>query len=187
MQYHPFISSFAKDDGWRDEGTFEPSTELLSREAGPIPCPRTSCEFTLLDSVFWYYVTELIYIGSFDILLLERHTEIEHISRLVLFLDCTQHKVVIPFWCFGITNWSHFLDSRWPKRTRLDSRQIAHTDYLQQKAPLNGLTVKMKAIQSLERYLPDDKMSYSRKPKYSIKFDVQLFSSFSFHSLLWMF
>jgi len=52
-----------------------------------------------------------------------------------------------------------------------------------QKAHLDGLTVKMKAVQSLERYIPDDKM-YCRRSEYSIKFDVQLFSSFSFHSLL---
>jgi len=35
----------------RNEGTFEPTAEMLSREAGPIPWPFRSCEFTLLDSV----------------------------------------------------------------------------------------------------------------------------------------
>ena len=30
-------------------------------EAGPFPWPGRSCEFTLLDSVYWYYVTEHIY------------------------------------------------------------------------------------------------------------------------------
>jgi len=30
-------------------------------ESGPFPWPGRSCEFTLLDSVYWYYVTEHIY------------------------------------------------------------------------------------------------------------------------------
>jgi len=33
--------------------------------AGPFPWPGRSCEFTLLDSVFWDYVTEYIYIWPF--------------------------------------------------------------------------------------------------------------------------
>jgi hypothetical protein len=88
-------------------------------KAGPIPWPGRSCEFTLLDSVFWDYVTEHIYICPFGILLLERQTEIEHVLRPGLFWDFTQHKMVIPLWCFGITNWSHLQGLRCPKRTVL--------------------------------------------------------------------
>jgi len=40
---------------------------------------------------------DLFYIGSFGILLMERHTDIEHVWRPALFWDCTQHEVVIPF------------------------------------------------------------------------------------------
>jgi hypothetical protein len=43
--------------------------------------------------------------------------------------DCTQHRVVIPFQLFGITNWSHLQGSRCPRRTYLDSREPAHTGY----------------------------------------------------------
>ena len=75
---------------FRDEGTTESTTAILSRES-------RSCEFTLLDYVFCYCVTEHIYIGPIDILLTERHTEIVHVLRHVLFWNCTQHKVVIPF------------------------------------------------------------------------------------------
>ena len=53
--------------------------------------------FTLLDSVFGYYVTEHIYIRPFGILLMESHTEIEHVLRPALFWDCMQYKVVITF------------------------------------------------------------------------------------------
>ena len=55
---------------------------------------------------------------------------------------------------------------------------------LQQEAPLACLTLKMKAVQSLEIYLLDDKMSYTRRLEYKIKFEVQLFSNFSLNSLL---
>jgi hypothetical protein len=71
------------------------------------PIIGRSCGFILLDSIFWY-ITEHIYIPPFDILLMVGLTEILHVLRPALFLDCTQHKLVIPFWCFGITNWSHF-------------------------------------------------------------------------------
>jgi hypothetical protein len=64
------------------------------------------CGFSV-DSVFWDYVTEHMNICPFGILLMERHTEIEHVLRPGLFWDCTQYKVVIPFWYFGIANWSH--------------------------------------------------------------------------------
>jgi hypothetical protein len=89
---------------FRAEGTFEPTKEGWVGRAGPNP--GRSCDFTLLDNVFWDYVTEHIYIPPFGILLMERHTEVEYVLRPALFWDCTQHKVVIPFRCFGITNWS---------------------------------------------------------------------------------
>ena len=106
-------------------------SNLLQRfwvgRTGPILWPKRWCEFTLLDNVFWDYVTELIYICPFSILLMERHTEIEHVLGPALFWYCTQHKVVIPLHSFGITNWSRLEGSRCPRRTCLDSRQPAHT------------------------------------------------------------
>jgi hypothetical protein len=59
-----------------DEGTFELTTEMLSREAGPIRWHGMSCESTLLD-IFWSNVTQHVCTGPFDILLMERHTEID--------------------------------------------------------------------------------------------------------------
>jgi hypothetical protein len=91
---------------FRAEGTFKLTKEGWVGRAGPNPWPGQSCDFTLLDDVFWHYVTEHIYIQPFGILLMERHTEIEYVLRPALFGDCMQHKVVIPFWCFGITNQS---------------------------------------------------------------------------------
>ena len=93
--------------------------------SGPIPLPWMSCDFTPLDNVLWDYVTEHIYIRPFGILLMERH-EIEHVLRCALFWDCTQHRMVIPFGHFGITNWSPLQGSRYPRGTCLDSRQPAH-------------------------------------------------------------
>jgi len=71
-----------------------------------------------------------IYIPPFGILLMERHTEIEHVLRPALFRDCTQHKVVILLHCVAITNRSRCQGSRCPTRTCLDSRQPAHTGWL---------------------------------------------------------
>ena len=110
---------------------------LLQSETGPISWPGRSCEFTLLDSVSWKYVTEHIYIGPFGILLMERHTEIEHVLRPALFWDCTQRNMVIPFQCFGITSQSHLQGSRCPRRTCLDSRQPAHTGCLLEELTVN--------------------------------------------------
>jgi hypothetical protein len=93
-------------------------------EAGPIPWPGRSYEFTLLDNVFSDYVTEQIYIWPFGILLMERHTEIEHVLRPAVFWDCTQYRVVIAFRYFWITNQSHLQGSRCPTRTCLDSRRL---------------------------------------------------------------
>jgi len=62
--------------GFRSEGTFEPTTEVLSREAGPICWHGMSCDYTLLDNVFWDYATEHICIQQFGILLMERDTKI---------------------------------------------------------------------------------------------------------------
>jgi hypothetical protein len=93
---------------------------------GPIPWSCRSCEFTLLD-IFWSNITEHIYIRPYGILLTEEHTEIEHVLWSAVFWFCTQHIMVIPFWCFGITDRSHFQGSRCPRRTCLDSRKPAHT------------------------------------------------------------
>jgi hypothetical protein len=62
--------------------------------AGLIPWPGSTCSFTLLD-IFWSNVTEHIYIQLFGILLTEGHIEIEHVLGPTLFLDFTQHGVVI--------------------------------------------------------------------------------------------
>jgi hypothetical protein len=59
-------------------------------KAGPIPWAGRSCEFTL-PGIFWSNVTEHIYIQPFGLLLTERHTEIEHVLRPAIFLDCMQH------------------------------------------------------------------------------------------------
>jgi hypothetical protein len=75
---------------FRDEGTFEPTTEMLSRESKTNPLIWESCEFTLLG-IFCSNVTERIYIQPFGILLTEKHTEIEHVFRPAPFLYCTQH------------------------------------------------------------------------------------------------
>jgi hypothetical protein len=122
-----------------DEGTFEPTTEMLSREAGPIHWHGMSCEFTVLD-IFLRNVTEHVCIGPFDILLMERHTEIEHALRPALFWDCMQHRVVIPFQLFRITNWSHLQGSRCPRRTSCcDRRQPPHTGSLLEELTVTEL------------------------------------------------
>jgi hypothetical protein len=95
-------------------------------ETGQVPWPERSCEFTLLNSVFWDYVTENIYILPFGILLIERYTEIEHVLRPAHFWDFTQYKL-IPFWHFGITSRSHLKVSRCRRRTCLQSRQPARS------------------------------------------------------------
>jgi hypothetical protein len=139
---------------FRNEGTTESTTEILSRES-------RSSEFTLLNNVFWYYVTEDVYIRPFDILLMERHTEIEHVFRHVLFWNCTQHKVVIPFWCFGVTSQSHFQGSRCSRRTCLDSRQPAHTVCL-----LEELIVAN--YQSINLFHPFDNSVYTIHPLFLV-------------------
>jgi hypothetical protein len=63
----------------------------------------------------------------FSILLMEKHSEIEHVLRPVLFWVCMQHKLVILSQHSRITNRSHFQGSRCPRRTCHDSRQPAHT------------------------------------------------------------
>jgi hypothetical protein len=68
--------------------------------AWPIPWPGRSCDFTVLDYVFWDYAQEHICIWPFCILLMESHTEIEHVLRPALFWDCAQHKKIIPMAVF---------------------------------------------------------------------------------------
>ena len=114
----------------RDEGTYEPTTEMLSRRS------RINL---LTREVMWFYPTRQCFQSlchrthlyqPFGILLVERHTEIEHVMRPALFWNCTQHKVVIPFQLFGITNRSHLRGSSCPRRTCLVRRQPAHTGCL---------------------------------------------------------
>ena len=112
---------------FRDEGTSEPTTEMLCRENRTNPLTWEVIWVYLLDNVFWDCVTKHIYIGPFGILLIKRHTGIEHVMRPALFWDCTQRNVVIPFRCSGITNQSHLQGSSCPTRTCLDSRQPART------------------------------------------------------------
>jgi len=94
---------------FRAEGTFEPTTEGWVGRTGPKPWPGSSCDFTPLDNVSWDYVTEHIYIKPFGILLMDRNTENEYVLRPAVFWDCTQHRVAIPFWYFGISNCFHLL------------------------------------------------------------------------------
>jgi hypothetical protein len=104
--------------------------------AGPIPWPGRSSDFTPVD-IFWSNVTEHIYIPPFCILM-EGHTEIEQVLRPAVFLDCTQHKVVILF-RFGVMNRCHLQGSRCPSRTCLDSRQPAHTGCLLEELTVTEL------------------------------------------------
>jgi len=117
--------------------------DLLQRcwvgRAGPIAWPGRSCEFTLLDSVFWDHVTKHSYVRPSGILLMDRYAKIEHVLRPAVFWDCTRHRVVIPFWCFGITNQSHLRGSRCPTRTCLDSRQPARTGCVLEQLTVNEL------------------------------------------------
>ena len=50
-----------------------------------------------------------------------------NILRPAIFWDCVQHKMLIPFQRFRITNRSHLQGSRCPSRTCLGSMQLAHT------------------------------------------------------------
>ena len=110
---------------FRDEGAFEPTTEMLSMETKTNFLTWDVMWIYLLDNVFWSNVTEHIYIRSFGILLMERHTAIEHGLGPAVFWDWTQHTMLIPIWHFGITSLSHLQGSRC-----LSSRQPAHTGCL---------------------------------------------------------
>jgi hypothetical protein len=59
--------------------------------------------------------------------------------RPAVFWDCTQHKVVFLFLCFGITNHSHLQGWRCPSRTCLDSRQPAHAGCLLEELTVTEL------------------------------------------------
>jgi len=61
---------------------------------------------------------------------MEVHTETEQVLRPAVFWDRAQHKVVIVFQRFWITNQSHHQGSSCPSRTCLDSRQPAYTGCL---------------------------------------------------------
>jgi len=91
-----------------DEGTFGPSAKMLNRGSTTNlltwevmliypsrQCFLILCHRTHLYSTNWHPSDE------------RTHTEIERVLRPGLFWDCMQYKVVIPFWYFGISNWSH--------------------------------------------------------------------------------
>jgi hypothetical protein len=61
--------------------------------------------------------------------------------RFNLFWDCIQHKMIIPFSCWGITIQSHFQGSRCPRRTCLESRQPAHAWCLLEELTVTELIV----------------------------------------------
>jgi hypothetical protein len=72
---------------------------------------------------------------------MEGHTEIEQVLRPAIFWDCMQHKVVILFQHFGITNQSHLQGSVCLSRTCLDSRQPAHTGCLLEELTVTAYIV----------------------------------------------
>ena len=89
-------------------------------KAEPIPWPGRSCEFTLLDSVFFEIMSQNTFI--FD------HLEFswwKDTLKLNMFWDLLSSGD-FPFQCSGITNWSHLQGSRCPRRTVLiaDSMHI---------------------------------------------------------------
>ena len=105
---------------------FDLLQRCLVERAGPIAWPGRSCDFTLVY-IFWSNVTEHIYMFHHLPFSCWKDTEIEQFLRPVIFWDCAQHKVEIPFHRFRITNLSHLQVSRCPNRTCLGSIQPAHT------------------------------------------------------------
>ena len=53
-----------------------------------------------------------------------------HHVRSALFWDITQHRVVIPYRCFGTTYWSRVQRSRYPKRENLAQLKLTETSFL---------------------------------------------------------
>jgi hypothetical protein len=113
---------------FRGEGAFEPTPEMLCMGSRTNPltwevmwvyptrqCFLRLCHRTHLYSTIWHSPDGKAHWNWTCF-------EISSLSR-----DCTQHKVVIPFWQFGITNQSHLQGSRCPRRICLDSRQPTHT------------------------------------------------------------
>jgi hypothetical protein len=84
---------------FRDEVTVVP-IEMSSWVSRTNALHGSLFDFTLLD-IFWSNVTEHIYIRTFDLLLTEGHSKIEHVFGPALFWYFTQHKFVIPFWYLG--------------------------------------------------------------------------------------
>ena len=62
-------------------------------------------------------------------ILMEEHTEIEHVLRPALFMDFMQYSLVIPFQLFWITNRSYFM-VHMPKNKCHNRRQPTHTGCL---------------------------------------------------------
>ena len=93
---------------FRDEGTFGPTTEMLNRGSKSNPltlavmwiypsrrCFLILCHRTHLYSTIWHSPDG------------KAHWNWTCFETCFLW-DCMQYKVVIPFWYFGIANWSHF-------------------------------------------------------------------------------
>jgi hypothetical protein len=103
---------------FKDEGTFGPTAEELCRESRTHPLTwKVMWIYPSRQCFLWDYVTEHIYIWPFGILLLERHTEIERVSRPAVSEYFTQHKVLNPFQWFRITNQSQLQGTICPRRT----------------------------------------------------------------------
>ena len=113
---------------FRDEETFETAVAMLSKESRTNSLMWEVLWFYPLD-IFWSNVTEHIYIYIFHHLAFscQKDTEIEQVLRPAVFWECLQHKMVIPFQHFGITNRSCLQGSKCPSRTCLGSIQLAHT------------------------------------------------------------
>ena len=78
---------------------------LLSREAGPIRWHGMSCDYPTRQC--FLRLSQNTFIFHHMAFSWWKDTEIEHVLIPAFLWDCTQHKVVIPFWCFGMTNRSH--------------------------------------------------------------------------------
>ena len=109
---------------FRNEETFETAAAVLSRESRTNSLTWEVLWFYPLD-IFWSNVTK--HIQNHLTFSHHKDTEIEQVLRPANFWDCVQHKAVIPFQHFGITNRSCLQGSRCPSRTCLGSIQLAHT------------------------------------------------------------
>ena len=75
---------------FRGEGAFEPTPEMLCMGSRTNPLTWEVMSFYPIRQCFPRLCHRTLYIRPFDILLMERHTEIEHVLRPSLFWDCMQ-------------------------------------------------------------------------------------------------